>query len=350
MAKIDVHAHFLPPFYSEACRDFGHAKPDGMPTLPEWSASEHLGFMQANGITKSILSISSPGVHIKNTDDAFNRSLARDCNDYASELCSLYPEKFGFWASLPLPDLMGTIEEIDRVVNTLDDAVGFCVSTNHHGIYLGDSAFDKVMEKLNAVQATVFIHPTSPCIRHNHTKLQQDGQASSDSVRSTLHPLPQFPNPMLEFMFETTRSVINLLHSGTVTEYPDIVFVVPHAGAVLPPILARFSAFSAAVCPPQLRGVDLSIDALKLALQKRFYFDLAGAPFPDQLAGLLNVVQPYTLLYGSDYPFTPAEGVSILSRLMERGLRDMFPGNDEAIDAILFGNAERLLQRKMTVR
>lgn len=31
--KIDVHAHFLPPFYRKACLETGHGKPDGMPAL-----------------------------------------------------------------------------------------------------------------------------------------------------------------------------------------------------------------------------------------------------------------------------------------------------------------------------
>jgi hypothetical protein len=32
--RIDVHAHFLPPFYRKACLETGHGKPDGMPVLP----------------------------------------------------------------------------------------------------------------------------------------------------------------------------------------------------------------------------------------------------------------------------------------------------------------------------
>jgi hypothetical protein len=32
--KVDVHSHFLPRFYRQACLDNGHGKPDGMPALP----------------------------------------------------------------------------------------------------------------------------------------------------------------------------------------------------------------------------------------------------------------------------------------------------------------------------
>lgn len=32
--KIDVHSHFLPLFYREACQANGHSEPDGFPVLP----------------------------------------------------------------------------------------------------------------------------------------------------------------------------------------------------------------------------------------------------------------------------------------------------------------------------
>ena len=34
IGKIDVHSHFLPPFYREALASTGHSKPDGMPKIP----------------------------------------------------------------------------------------------------------------------------------------------------------------------------------------------------------------------------------------------------------------------------------------------------------------------------
>jgi hypothetical protein len=34
MERIDVHSHFLPPFYREELEKTGHHKPDGMPGIP----------------------------------------------------------------------------------------------------------------------------------------------------------------------------------------------------------------------------------------------------------------------------------------------------------------------------
>jgi predicted TIM-barrel fold metal-dependent hydrolase len=76
--------------------------------------------------------------------------------------------------------------------------------------------------------------------------------------------------------------------------------------------------------------------------RKQFYFDLAGLPFPDQIHGLLRMVGPERLLYGSDYPFTPAAMVAELAESMRFNLEELF--KDRATrEGIYSGNARRLL-------
>jgi predicted TIM-barrel fold metal-dependent hydrolase len=230
--------------------------------------------MKELNISKSIISISSPGTYLTPSYDAIARAaarkLTRQCNDYAAELSSQYPSSIGFWASLPLPDVPGALEEIRYIFDTLS-ADGVTLQTNHHGIYLGDPALDMVFAELNRRHAKVFIHPTTPCIRSSH------GSSSATA-------LPQFPNPMFEFMFDSSRAVINLFLSGTVARCPDITFIIPHAGATLPPIVERFASFASLI------GGDTNYtsQAMKDTFAKQFYFDLAGFPFPDQIWGLLR--------------------------------------------------------------
>ena len=57
--RIDVHAHFLPPGYRQACIDAGHAMPDGFPQPPDWSTEAALELMDGVGVNVSLLSISS---------------------------------------------------------------------------------------------------------------------------------------------------------------------------------------------------------------------------------------------------------------------------------------------------
>ena len=302
------------------CIYFNALRSGELTARQSWSEESHLELMRELSITKSILSISSPGVHLIDHPQA--RALARQCNDFASDLVRRRPQEFGFWAALPLPDTDGALAEIPYALDTLH-ADGVALETNHAGTYLGDPAFDQVFAELNRRKARVFIHPTSPCVKH------------ADPTTF----LPQFPNPMFEFMFDTARALINLFLSGTISRCPDITFVIPHAGGALPPVMQRFCSFATDILGSE---VDISSQIVKETFKRQFYFDLAGFPFPDQIWGLLRVVDPKKLLYGSDFPFTPARGVASLAERMRTGLEEVI--EDEAvIREIYIGNAEKLL-------
>ncbi|QUQ67954.1 amidohydrolase family protein [Kutzneria sp. CA-103260] len=278
---LDVHAHFVTERYLEQARANGHAEPDGWPTgLPSWSVDEALELMAATGVGAAVLSVSSPGVHFG--DDAAARDLARHVNEAGAEIVAANPSRFGLSVSLPLPDVDGALAELAYGYDTLHaDAVA--LKTNFHGRYLADPAFEPVLAEMNRRGAVVTLHPTSaPC-----------------SDRTALG----YPRPMIEFLFDTTRCVIDLAMSGTLARHPDIRWIVPHAGAVLPVLAHRVAGIG------QITGKAVDMPAVLGGL----YYDLAGMPLPVALDALLQVASPDRLLYGSDFPFTPSEAVTALA-------------------------------------
>jgi predicted TIM-barrel fold metal-dependent hydrolase len=279
---IDVHAHYVPASYRKALLDNGHSEPDGFPQIPDWSADEHVAAMDRLGIATSLLSISSPGVHL--ADEPAARDLARDVNEAGRRAVVDHPGRFGLFASLPLPDVDAAIAEIAHCCDRLD-AAGFTLLTNISGTYLGDPAFQPVFRELDRRAARLFIHPTSPAC-WEQTSLGR-------------------PRPMLEFLFDTTRAVVELVLNGTVARYPGVEFIIPHAGATLPMVADRVSVFS------RLLGVDPEVDVLRDL--GRLHFDLAGFPVPRQLDALLTLTTLEHLHYGSDYPFTPEFAAAMAS-------------------------------------
>ena len=337
-SRIDVHSHFIPPNYREALANNGHSHPDGMPSIPEWSPSQHLAMMKNANVSRSILSISSPGTHLVVNNIELGVKLTRECNAYAAYLKHTYPEKFGFWASLPLPDVECSLEEIDTARYEAPD--GFALMTNYHGIYLGDPAFDRVFEKLNELGATVFIHPTKPCVRH--------GEGMNAQIVDATPLGEQYPVPVFEFFFDTARAVINLFSSGTVDRCPNITFIIPHSGGALPPLLTRFLQFSTVV--PGGRALD--VDKVREQLDKQFYFDLAGFVFDGESGGQGQLkafvdgfdISHERLLYGSDFPFTQTKFVEMLANRMKDGLEHLYSARQR--NAIYEENARRLLEKK----
>jgi predicted TIM-barrel fold metal-dependent hydrolase len=227
------------------------------------------------GIATSMLSISSPGVHFGDDDDA--RSLAREVNEIGHGLVRAHPGRFGLFASLPWPDTDGAIAELEHCYDHLD-ADGVAMLTHVGDVYLGDRALEPVFDELDRRHARVFIHPTSPPC-WERTALGR-------------------PRPMIEFLFDTTRAVVNLVLNGTIARHPNIEFIVPHGGAALPVLADRVAAFTFI-----LADVEPTADVVRdLA---GLHYDLAGFPLPRQLDALLALTTFEHLHYGSDYPFTP---------------------------------------------
>ena len=239
-------------------------------------------------------------------------SLGR-VNDIAAELIGRQAGRFGAFAALPLPDVGDSLAELARALDELKlDGIG--LMTHHGDVYLGDPRLDEVFDELNRRAATVFIHPTTPLCC---------GDAFLD-----------YPRPALEFIFDTPRAVMNLIHSGTLDRCPDVNWIIPHGGGALPALSLRLDAVHA-LAPGRSRAQQPSA-----AYLGRFHYDLAG-PRPDSaLQALLGIADESRLLYGSDWPFTPEPGVArMLSDLRETTVFE------RPVDELLDANAQRLLPR-----
>ncbi len=99
----------------------------------------------------------------------------------------------------------------------------------------------------------------------------------------------------MEYFFETTRTVVNLLLQGTLRRYPNLRFVVPHGGAFLTILSDRLIPLANVSLKD--KSLDISGDL------SRLYYDLAGFSMPKQF-DLLRTITDSSLLYGSDSPFT----------------------------------------------
>ncbi|KAK1718258.1 amidohydrolase [Colletotrichum lupini] len=343
--KIDVHAHYVPDFYAQALRDAGHLPgPDGMPGIPEWTPEAHLNFMDAQDIEKSYLSISSPGVYLSvpskyATEKAIK--LARQVNEYASELKFKYPDNFGFFASLPLPDVSASVEEIKYCFTQLDPKPdGIVLMSNFYGMYLGDPDLDPVYKALNEVNATIFEHPTTPCTEHNHLRFSIDGEDPGIAPPEWLtlnRPVAgrQGRAPTIDFPFDTARTFADLFYSKIPTRFPRIKWIMPHAGGGLVPTLDRIVSYSTP-------DVNLTESFMKATLAENFYFDLAGPwPVTWAISPLLRWVSYEKLLWGTDTPFTPWAMAEAGRVKFDQDIEEAF--NDTSkVEAVRRSNAAKL--------
>ena len=302
--KIDTHQHCFPQPYLDAIELSTRSSQIPGGQIPEWSPERAIAMMDENGIAEGILSVLCPPVSLA-------PRVPRLCNDAVAELGQRYPRRFGSFASLPIPDIEASLDEIGYALDTLG-AQGFIVYPSYEGRYLGDPLFAPLLEELNRRKAIVFVHPRSP-------------------------PYPDLPiaSPsVIEFPFETTRAAVSLILSGAMARYPGIKFILSHAGGTLPYLLPRLAI---SVSMMRNAGIEAGDPA---AAMRAFYFDTALSTSAAVLTMLASVADPGHILFGSDFPMAP-----------DFAIRDYGPvlDNVEAVGldryAIFRGNAERLLGR-----
>ncbi|KIW01437.1 uncharacterized protein PV09_07195 [Verruconis gallopava] len=332
--RIDTHSHYLPDFYREALAANGHKNPDGMPRIPDWSEEDHIKLMEELNIEKSFISISSPGTYLSPAFGKQSVELARRCNEFAADLKRRRPDKFGWFVTTPLPLVEESLEEIKRAYS--DGADGVCLMTNHEGIYLGDSRFDPIFAELDKRKSKLFIHPTMPCF----CPAGSHGAGTDAVVRA--NPLKErFAAPAMEFLFDTTRCIANLFISGTISRYPNIVYLIPHMGGTMAPLLSRFLGHSRFLNKPDHEKWEEK-DAIAV-LNSRFYFDMAGWSFPIMDKCLLDGVgvRKDRLLFGTDYAFVPAAAAPTFAALVDGGTEAW---DEKDIENAYYNNAKKLFK------
>jgi predicted TIM-barrel fold metal-dependent hydrolase len=309
--RIDVHHHILPPEYVQALADIGITESAGIP-LPDWNAENALDVMDRLGIKTAITSISYPGVYFG--DIAFARDLARRCNEISARLISDHSQRFGAFAVLPLPDVKASLLELEYALDTLRlDGVTLLSSIGKE--YLGDLSFDALHSELNRRRAVVFVHPAVP--------------PGSDVPKLILPP------SLIEFTFDTTRAAASLLFSGTLERYPDIRFILSHAGGTVPYLAWRISLGE------WLPKIGEKVPRGVITYLKSLYYDTALSTSSYTLRSLQELIDISHIVFGSDYPFLPEPLVAATISDFQSYVG--FTGQDRGV--IEWGNALSLFPR-----
>lgn len=314
----DVHTHIILPEYVDVLKNHGAELEETFP-LPEWDIDKHLHFMDSAGISFSVLTMPAPQPYYGDSEES--AKCVRLINERSAQIKAEYPDRFGFCAALPLPDVDAAIREAVYALDTLK-ADGVKLATNSRGQYIGDASLDPLMEVLDERHAVVIIHPHRPT-------------PYSPGIIATT------PLAMYEYPAETTRAVVNMLARNVLVRYPNLKVVVPHCGSFLPLALPRMkSILPAMVKNGSMQDIDWEANL------SRLYYDLAGNPTADVIKSLLAITAPEHIMYGSDYPYLPDAVLKANLRKLKQTLASDKELSGYA-DLFLWKNAENLFIRNV---
>lgn len=234
---------------------------------------------------------------------------AREANEYGAKMVTDYPGRFGLWASLPLPEIDKSLKEIAYALDTLK-AAGFGITTSWGTKYLGDPMFTPVLEELNRRKAIVYSHPGEPAC--------------------CLNMIPGLPPNPIEYGTDTTRMAMSLVVNKVPTRFPNIRFILSHAGGTTPFLIGRFDA-------PNSHKLDEPAPAGSvLAALRTFYYDTAATFNPAAMYATKKVMGIDRILFGTDYPY--GDGVEVV-----QGLIDSQIFNEAELKMVGRENAAKLL-------
>ncbi|WP_405493401.1 amidohydrolase family protein [Streptomyces sp. NBC_00096] len=278
--RIDVHHHFCPPQWLEWAGRQGLVNPKALPPWARWDPSAALDVMERAGIATAVL---KPMLPARYETSAQLREAITVVLRAATEVVEAHPGRFAFHAPLFLDEPEVSTWALRHGLDDLG-AVGVNVTANYGGVYLGDAAYDPVFAELNERAAVVDTHP------HN----------LPGGPPGAVH-VPGIPNFLCDFLLDTTRAAVNMIHKRTLDRFPNLSVILPHAGGFLPHIATRVQAFAGAFAPP----VE---PAMVRDHMSRFYYDTAGPMSP--AATLLAAAGPDRILFGSDWPACPADMIT----------------------------------------
>ncbi len=303
--RIDTHHHLFSPAYLAELAKVNQAPP----IVRNWSVARTLDDMDKAGVATSILSVTTPQVGF--ADAASAARIARESNEWVARLGQDNKGRFGSFAMLPMQTTDGALRELAYALDVLK-ADGIGMLTSYGDKWLGHAAFAPVMDELNRRKAVLYTHPTD--------------------AACCVNLLPNVPNTVVEYGTDTTRTITDIVFSGTAARCPDLRFIFSHAGGTLPFLterLVKVPVLNPALAARVPRGVLFEL--------KRFYYDTAWSAHPMALGSLTKLVDVSQILFGSDFPYRTGE--DNVKGLIDYG----FSASD--LRAIGRGNALRLLPR-----
>jgi 5-carboxyvanillate decarboxylase len=279
--------------------------------------TRRIGDMDATGIDFQILSLTSPGVQIFDSDKAV--ALARDANDQLAEAVAAHPDRYAGLAAIAPQNPAAAAAELERGVRRLGFK-GAIVNSHTHGEYLDDPKYWDILAAAEALDVPIYLHPNTP----SNAMIKPFMDRGLDGA-------------VFGFAVETGLHALRLVVSGAFDRFPSLKFVLGHLGEGLPYWLFRIDFMHGAsvrsgryASQPKLQRKASDY------LRENFYYSTSGMAWTPPILYVQSVMGMDRLMYAMDYPyqFVPEEV----------NVTDELPIGYENLKAFYQTNAERVFK------
>ena len=321
LRTITLEEHFITPGFIagpgkgfiEALRQRGGAK---ILAQLQDVGDGRLAEMDAAGIDVQVLSLNAPGVEQAEVSEQV--AIARESNDFLIDVVKKNPKRFAGFASLPVGAPDKAAEELDRTVKQ-QGFKGALINGHTRGRYLDDKFFSPILERAEALNVPIYLHPTVPT------------KAVADVLYGGFSPQVSaaFAAAGWGWHIETGVHLIRMILGGVFDRHPKLQVVVGHLGEGVPFMLPRLNKN----LPPAVTKLQRPVAAY---LRENVHYTFAGFNFPATFLDLLLEVGPERIMFSVDHPYG--------SMAEARAFLDHIPVSATDRERIAHGNAEQLFK------
>src|SRR5262245_22848118 len=235
MRTITLEEHFISPGFlagpgkefTERLRNSGPIGARICDQLQE-VGDKRVAEMDAAGIDVQVLSLNSPGV--EQADEAVQISISDESNAFLAEAIKRHPTRFAGLASLPIAAPERAAEELERRVRQ-QGFKGALINGHTRGRYLDDKFFSPILERAEALNTPIYLHPTPP------PKAVFDAQYSGFGPQVSA----VFSTGGWGWHIETAIHLVRMILGGVFDRYPKLQIVIGHLGEGIPFMLPRLN-------------------------------------------------------------------------------------------------------------
>ena len=275
---------------------------------------QRIAEMDAAGIDMQVLSLNAPGV--EQAEPAEQLPVSVEANDVLAEAVKKNPKRFGAFASLPIGTPDKAAAELDRRVRQ-QGFKGALINGHSRGRYLDDTFFSPILERAEALNAPIYLHPTIP------------PKAVAEAYFGGFSPpvTGVFASAGWGWHIETAVHVLRMILGGVFDRHPKLQIVIGHLGEGIPFMLPRLNKNF----PTEMTKLNRPVGAY---LRENIHYTVGGFNFPATFQNLLAEVGVDRIMFSADHPWG--------SMAEARKFLDQVPVSEGDRERIAHGNAEKL--------
>ena len=284
MRSIDIHAHISPAAFISAMEDgedwYGITS-DAVASHRHnprtvWTPEQRLADMDSLGVQVQVLSTNAVFYNY-DKDASTVAAMARDCNDYVSQLTKDHPDRFAGLCTLPMQDVSASIDELERGITQLG-LKGAMIGDHVNGRTFDDPEFLPLWKAAEQMGALILIHQGGPTVV---------------SSRTTRYHLPN----TIGNLADRAVTYASFVYGGVMDACPDLKVCLSHGGGYTCFGIGRMDRGW------QVRSeARINITQPPSVYLRRFYYDTITHS-ESALRYIIDTVGADRVVFGTDWPF-----------------------------------------------